>query len=182
MSDRIEVRPFESAGEYERMIDYFLGGSEEFLRGMGVDREKLPAREQWLKGVLADHERPDDEKERLYVAWLTDGELVGHTSVSHIVPGEVADIHLHLWRPELRRGGLGAGFFARSMDVYFERFCLKRILCEPFAENPAPNRVLSRLGFRLLERYRIAPASIAFEQDVNRYEMTREEWAARRSP
>jgi len=179
MSDDIEVRPFESAGEYERMIDYFLGGDAEFLRGMGVDLAKLPARDFWLRASLADHERGDDAKERLYVAWLRGGELVGHSSLSHIEPGEQGHIHLHLWRPELRRSGLGLELFTRSMDLYFERFDLRRIVCEPYAENPAPNRVLSKLGFRLLRRYRVAPTSIAFEQDVNRYELTREERAAR---
>ena len=157
------------------MIDYFLGGGEEFLRGMGVDPAKLPTRAEWCEAALADHALRDDEKERLYVSWLHDGEQVGHSSISHIELGQQAHIHLHLWRPELRRGGLGTVFFTRSMDLFFERFGLKRISREPYADNPAPNRVLSRLGFRFIERYRTTPTDIAFEQDVNRFEMTREE-------
>jgi len=180
MSDVIEVRAFESAGEYERMVDYFVGGGEAFLRGMGIDPSKVPARAEWLARVLADHDLPDEEKDRLYVAWLLGGETVGHSSLSHIQHGVEAHVHLHLWRPDLRRGGLGTTFLARSLDLYFERFGLQRILCEPFAENPAPNRVLAGLGFRLLERRRMVPNPITFEQEANRWEMTREDWTARR--
>ena len=44
-----------------------------------------------------------------------------------------------------------------------------------------PNRVLERLGFRHVKRYRTVPSSIAHEQDVHRWEITREAWNARRS-
>ena len=75
---------------------------------------------------------------------------------------------------------MGAMFLANSIDLYFERFALESIASEPNADNPAPNRVLRKLGFRLIRRYRTVPTSIAMEQDVNRYEIGREEWAARR--
>jgi RimJ/RimL family protein N-acetyltransferase len=181
MRDDIEVRPFASEGDYERMIDYFLEGGEAFLRGMGIDPGKVPERADWLARVTAEHPRPDDRKERFYVAWYLKGEPVGHSSISHIQHGASAHVHLHLWRPELRRSGLGTELVARSIDLYFERFRLERILCEPFAENPAPNRVMAGLGFRLLERRRMAPNPITFVQDVNRWEMTREEWAQGRA-
>lgn len=176
----IDVRPFDAAAEYERMIDYFVGGEEEFLRGMGVNPALLPEREAWLEACLADHRRPDSDKERFYLAWLLDTELVGHSSISHIEPGRQANIHLHLWIPAKRRGGLGSAFVAASMDIYFERFSLETIASEPFAGNRAPNRALERLGFRHVKRYRTVPSSIADEQDVNRWEMTREAWRARR--
>lgn len=177
---RLTVRPFESAVEYRRMIDYFLDGGDDFLLGMGVDLAKLPEREDWLQAALADHARPDHDKRRFYVAWLRGDEQVGHSSISHIQPHEVAHVHLHLWRPELRRNGLGSKLVARSLDVYFERFALQRIASEPFADNSAPNRALKKLGFRFLKRYRTVPSGIASEQEVHRWEITRAEWAARR--
>lgn len=181
MSPSIDVRPFEAASEYERMIDYFVGGDEPFLRGMGVDPALLPTRAAWLEACMTDHRRPDAEKERFYLAWRHDAELVGHSSISHIEPGRVAHIHLHLWVPERRRRGLGTAFVAASMDLYFERFGLKTIASEPYADNLAPNRALERLGFSHVKRYRTVPSSIAREQDVHRWEITREAWDARRS-
>jgi RimJ/RimL family protein N-acetyltransferase len=181
MPPTIEVRPFEAASEYERMIDYFVSGEQPFLQGMGVDPALLPTRQAWLAACLADHQRPDPEKDRFYLAWLHDAELVGHSSISHIEPGRVAHIHLHLWVSTKRRRGLGTAFVAASMDIYFARFGFEKIASEPYAENRAPNRALDRLGFRHVKRYRTVPSSIANEQDVNRWEIAREAWNARRS-
>jgi RimJ/RimL family protein N-acetyltransferase len=61
----------------------------------------------------------------------------------------------------------------RSANFYFERFNLKKLVCEPWAGNLAPNRVLEKLGFRFVTRYRTIPGVIAYEQDVNRYELKR---------
>ena len=64
MSETIEVRPFKGRDEYQRMVDYFVGATDAFLAGMGVDRARLPAREAWLEAVMRDHGRPPREKER----------------------------------------------------------------------------------------------------------------------
>jgi RimJ/RimL family protein N-acetyltransferase len=61
----------------------------------------------------------------------------------------------------------------RSANFYFEQFNLKRLVCEPWADNPAPNRVLEKLGFAFIRQYRTTPGVIAYEQDVNRYELRR---------
>jgi hypothetical protein len=42
--EEIEVRPSSSLEEYELMLDYLYKGDDLFLRGMGVDRLKLPQR------------------------------------------------------------------------------------------------------------------------------------------
>jgi RimJ/RimL family protein N-acetyltransferase len=180
MTPALAVRPFESAAEYAAMVDYFVGAAPEFLRGMGVDPARLPSREAWLAAALADAARPDAQRERIYLAWLVDGELAGHSSASHIEPGVQAHVHLHLWRPELRRSGAGTELFARSIDHYFERLDLARVVCEPWAGNPGPNRTLARLGFRLVRRYRCVPTNIALEQEVAHHELGREEWQAAR--
>jgi len=53
--------------------------------------------------------------------------------------------------------------------VFLRRFGLQRLYCEPYAENPAPNRVLAKAGFRFVKRYRTISGLINSEQDVNRY-------------
>lgn len=171
--EEMEVRPFSSREEYELMLDYFYKANDRFLRGMGVDRLKLPERAKWLNALLVDHEKPDNKIDRFYLIWLLRGCRVGHSSINRIVPGSEAFIHLHLWNSQLRRGGLGTEFVRRSASFYFERFDLKKLVCEPWAENPAPNRVLEKLGFVFVKRYRTTPGVIAYEQDVNRYELRR---------
>jgi len=171
--EEIEVRPFSSREEYELMLDYFYKADEAFLRGMGVDRLKLPERDKWFEALLVDHEKSDNEKDRFYLVWIFRGERVGHSSINKIVPGIEAFIHLHLWNSQLRRDGLGTEFVRKSANFYLERFNLRKLVCEPWAENPAPNRVLEKLGFTLVGRYRTIPGDIAYEQEVNRYELRR---------
>ena len=82
---------------------------------------------------------------------------------------------MHMWNPQLRRGGLGTEFVRKSATFYFERFDPKKLVCEPSAANPAPNRVLEKLGFEFVRRYKTIPTEIAYEQEVNRYELKRPE-------
>jgi RimJ/RimL family protein N-acetyltransferase len=165
----LEVRPFSTSEEYEGMVDYFLGADDSFLEGMGVARSLLPARDAWLRAVLADHQLPDQEKDRLYVGWFYQGRQIGHSSVNRIRFGEDAFFHLHLWRPELRKAGFGMDLCRQSISIYFDRLQLKTLWSEPYAENPAPNRTLVKLGFEFVKRYRTVPGATAFEQDVNLY-------------
>src|SRR5262249_34973208 len=167
----VQVRPFSSAVEYEGMIDYFLKADDAFLRGMGVDRLRLPWRETWLRHVLQDHEQPDERKDRLYLAWIYDGAQIGHSSVNRIKVGEEAYFHLHLGRADLREAGLGIQFCRKSIALYFDRLRLQRLWCEPFAGNPAPNRTVRKLGFEFVKQYRTVPGTTAFEQDVNLYRL-----------
>jgi len=174
--DTAYVRPFEGLHDYAAMVDYFLGGGDAFLVDMGIDPARVPTRERWLATALADHARPDAEKGRFFLAWLHEGRAVGHSCISHIAFGDSAHVHMHLWNPSLRRAGVGTDRLTRSLDLYFERFELEQIVCEPFAENPGPNRTARRLGFRHEKRYRTVPTEIALELDVHRYTLEREDW------
>ncbi|NKB88958.1 MAG: GNAT family N-acetyltransferase [Acidobacteria bacterium] len=176
----LQVRPFETKRELEAMIDYFLETSDADLVRMGIDLDLVPTREEWLSAVVGDADLPDTEANRFYVGWHLDGRLVGHSSISHIVHGETAHCHLHLWEADLRGAGIGPRFLARSVDTYFDRFDLKLLASEPHAHNPAPNAALPKLGFRLVRRYRTRATSMSGEIEVSRYEITRDEWAALR--
>jgi RimJ/RimL family protein N-acetyltransferase len=169
MNGSTEVRPFAGRSEYERMVDYFLDADDGFLQGMGVDRSKLPARDEWIASALRDHDRPNDEKERVYLAWVYGGEIIGHSSINNIKVGQAAFIHLHLWFRSHRQAGLGTKFFDLSAVRFARDFSLKRIYCEPYAHNPGPNHVLLKCGFRFVKRYRTVPGPLNFEQEVNQY-------------
>lgn len=151
------------------MVDYFLGAEEAFLLGMGVDRSRLPSREDWIRAVLRDHDRPNHEKERAYLAWVLGGAPIGHSSINKIQVGAEAFIHLHVWSRAHRQAGLGSQFFQLSAARFARDFSLERLYCEPWAGNPGPNRTLLRSGFTFVKRYRTIPGPIALEQDVNQY-------------
>jgi len=173
-STRLQVTPFSSASDYESMLDYFLGAEEPFLRGMGVDPQRLPPRGAWLERLLPDLGRADSHKQTFYLGWDDEGRRIGHCNLNQLVYGDCAHVHLHLWDAGARRAGLGTELLRRSLPVFFQRFALQRLYCEPYAANPGPNRVLTKLGFRLLKRYRTTPGLINFEQEVNRYVLDRQ--------
>ena len=177
----ISVRPFESPDDYFGMIDYFHNLSDEMMLRMGVDRARLPSRAEWFDHAWRDHHvsERDPLRDRFFLAWIVDGELVGHSSINQIRWGDRACAHLHLWRSDLRKAGAGTELFRQSISTYFTRFDLQRVIVEPYAENPAPNRVLEKLGFRFVRKYRCVPGPVNFEQDVNRYEVDRATWLAR---
>jgi RimJ/RimL family protein N-acetyltransferase len=177
LTDRMEeatIREFAGRRDYELMLNYFYDADDDFLAGMGVDRQKLPPRGQWLSALLSDHEKSDGDRDRFYLLWQFVGRPVGHSSLSNIILGKEAHIHLHLWVAELRNADLGTAFVRRSIGFYWHRFRLTRLICEPWAENPAPNGLLRKLGFTFVKRYRTTPGPITYEQDVNRYELRHE--------
>src|SRR5207253_9748668 len=128
--EELQVRPFSSGEEYELMLDYFYKADDPFLRGMGVDRLKLPERNKWLEALLADHKKPDNKRDRFYLVWIFRGTCVGHSSINKIIPGDEAFIHLHLWKSQLRRAVLVTESVRISAAFYFERFNLDKLVSE----------------------------------------------------
>jgi RimJ/RimL family protein N-acetyltransferase len=84
-------------------------------------------------------------------------------------------MHLHLWKNDKRKNGLGFDFLKRTIPYYFKNFELETLICEPYSENIAPNRVLQKLGFQLIRTYDTTPGWINFHQTVNRYELKKEQ-------
>lgn len=88
--------------------------------------------------------------------------------------GEEAHMHLHLWNSAVRQQGLGAALVKMTLPYFFEKYRLKRLHCEPYALNPAPNKTLEKVGFILIKTHKTIPGSFSFEQDANLWEMSRE--------
>jgi len=169
------------ASDVPLIVGYFHDAEADFLRLLGADPAKLPPRQQWVDALCEDLERPPERTERYYLVWEVDGVAVGHSNLSDIEFGKVANMHLHIWDPIRRRRGSGQELVRRSVDRYFDVFRLETLLCEPHAANPAPNRTLPKLGFEFVERYFGIPGSINVPQDVNRWRLTRDAWAATRT-
>lgn len=163
-----------TVSEIPLMVDYFLESSTEFLKGMGADKRKLPARENWIGKLEKDFLKPNKEKEFFYLVWLINEEAVGHSNINKIDYGNTATMHLHLWHSVKRKRGLGVEFLKMTIPIYFREFELKALFCEPKAENEAPNKVLRKTGFRFVKSYETIPGWINFKQKVNRYEYKKE--------
>lgn len=158
------------------IIGYFLGLQGPDLDRMGIDPEKLPEQQDWEMMFLADFHKSVKDKQFYYLIWENLGVPVGHANLNKIVFREQAFMHLHMWDAANRRSGGGAFFIRECITRFFRVFQLERILCEPRAENSAPNKILENAGFELVKTYETVPGWINFRQTVNQWEMTKERW------
>jgi len=172
--DGLSVREME-AGDIESIIRYWLSADASYLAGMGVDIDKMPSREQWTEMLARQIALPLRDKESYCIIWLADGRPSGHSNIRPIVFGQEASMHLHVWEGSLRKEGRGLQWLRMTLPWYFEKFQLKKIVCEPYALNPAPNRTLVKAGFQLVKEYRTTPGFLNFEQPVRRWEMNAED-------
>lgn len=169
----ISVREMEK-GDIELIVDYFSKADAAFLNGMGADKRKLPDRTDWIRKLNRAFEAPMAEKEIYYVIWMIDGRAAGHSNIDKINFGSNARMHLHLWDGSTRKKGLGLELVKQSIPYYFKHFELEKLICEPYAENAAPNRLLKKVGFELVRQYETVPGWISYHQAVNRYEITKD--------
>lgn len=162
--------------DIEQIAHYWLDADPVFLKGMGVDLEKVPSKEQLTQMLLNQVNTPIENKRAYCIIWELDGMAVGHSNTNPTIYGEEATMHLHLWNAGSRMKGLGTSFVKMSIPVFFENLKLKRLVCEPYALNPAPNKTLEKTGFDFIREYITIPGSLNFEQQVKRWEMSREKY------
>ena len=169
---KLSARPIDM-GDVEPLVQYWMTSSDEHLLGMGVDLAKKPNKEDLVASLEEQILLPLSKKMSLALIWEVDGKAIGHNNVNHIHFGEFAHMHLHIWNTEMRRKGLGKRLLQVSIPQFFELLDLQYLVCEPYALNPAPNRTLEKLGFEFEKRYTTVPGSINFEQEVNRWILTK---------
>lgn len=171
--ERLFVREMK-VDEIPLLVDYFLSGDIEFYNRLGIDINKLPEREEWIDSLEKKFIPLLLKKEVFYVVWILDEVPIGHCNINDIVFGEKANMHLHLWKTDTRKKGLGTKFVELSLKEYFKRFELKHIFCEPNALNEASNNTLRKVGFEFVKEYESIPSAITSLQRVNQWIMPRE--------
>lgn len=161
--------------EARLVVDYFHGASDADLGRMGVvDRARLPPADEWTCKLEATLRGPAGAAGSAYLAWLVDGQRVGFASLKNLKPGEGADMHLHMWSAPHRGQGHGAILFCLSVLEAFDRFRLRRAVCEPKASNPMPNRMLAKVGFPLAKTYTGASSELSRTTELNQYAVQRD--------
>jgi len=143
--------------DIENIVNYFINSDVEFLKGMGADKSKLPEKNVWIKKLKTELKKPFQQMKFYYIVWLIDNQLAGHSNINNISFGKSANMHLHLWKGNNRKKGLGAEFLKKSLPYYFEHFKLEKLICEPFSKNIAPNKVLLKVGFDFKYKYETTP-------------------------
>lgn len=172
---QLSVREIQTS-DIKNIADYWLCSDPQYLTSLGVDLDKLPSRSGLRDALEHQIATPYPDKKAYALIMERDGTAIGHTNVNPITFGEEAFIHLHIWNKEDRRKGLGLKLIPLALPYFFKNLQLNRLLAEPYADNPAPNRILSRLGYTFVKSYRTTPGSLNFEQDVIRWELTKDDF------
>ena len=158
------------------LSDYWFKSDPQFLVALGVDLSKMPSREQWEQMLEQQISQSYEQKQSYCVMWLLNHEPVGHSNINRIIFGEEAYMHLHIWEKDNRAKGMGLQFVKMSIPYFFKNMQLKKLCCEPYALNPAPNKTLEKLGFTFIKEYTTVPGWINFEQPVKHWELTYEQF------
>src|SRR5215467_6850344 len=170
---RLTVRPL-AREDFDGFIAYFTRASQADAERMGLAIDKVPSPAQLRSDLEAMIATPVDRLRSFVLAWCIDGKTVGHSSLKDIVWGDVGSMHLHMWRADLRGKGYGPRLFCLSALDFYDRFNLKRIMCEPKADNPMANRMLQRIGFPLVLTHVAASSELSVVCELNRYEIPRD--------
>jgi hypothetical protein len=160
--------------ETRLVIDYFLNATPEYLNSLGVDPKLVPERAAWQARFEQQFALPVEQRKVLLVLWELDGKPAGFSSSDRITLGEEAFMHLHVLDPERRQKGNGAIFVRQTAKIYFELLKIRRLFCEPYALNVAPNRTLQAAGFKYIKPHETVPGPMNFHQPVTRWMIERE--------
>lgn len=170
MNNRLSVREI-TTSDIDLIADYWLNSSPEHLTGMGVDLAKMPERAHWHEMLGQQLKQDYPEKQSYAIIWLLDGQPCGHCNVNKIVYGASAYMHLHLWQQENRLKGSGTELVKMSLPYFFDNLHLKKLYCEPYALNPAPNKTLQKIGFQLIKTHISTPGWLNFEQQASLWQL-----------
>ena len=162
--------------DIESIVQYWLHADRLYLLSMGVDVHKIPSQNQLTATLLSQVYTPLEYKKAYCIIWELDGVPVGHSNTNPVFFGKEAYMHLHLWHNEVRRKGFGAELVQMTLPYFFENLKLKKLFCEPYALNPAPNKTLEKAGFEFVKEYITTPGPLNFEQPVKRWELTYEKY------
>jgi len=168
----LTVRPSHES-DIDLIADYWLKADAAYMQSLGVDLAKMPKRAEWQQMLQQQLTQDYPDKQSYGIVWELDGRPVGHSNINKIVFGSEAYMHIHIWYADVRKLGYGATFIRQTIPYFFEHMQLKKLYCEPYALNSAPNKILQKVGFTLVDSYTTTPGWINFEQPVNLWCLTK---------
>jgi RimJ/RimL family protein N-acetyltransferase len=161
--------------EIALVAEYWATLEDAQLLLLGVDKQKLPEKAQLKQILISQIDLPIENRRSFCLIWELGGKPIGHSNTNPTIFGNEAFMHLHIWSPQYRGKGYGEKFLKLSINYFFEKLRLQKLICEPHALNPAPHKAVEKAGFKLIREYITIPGSINFEQPVKRWELLLED-------
>jgi hypothetical protein len=142
----VSVRDIEIS-DSEFINKYWSDNTEEDLLRMGeLGRPDQKGTADFIRALCIERPTPAKAEEGILI-WCFDGRAIDYSTLKEIRFQSDAQIHLHMWERESRGKGVGAVLFCLSALEFIKRFELKKLYCQPKADNPMPNGMLRRIGF-----------------------------------
>jgi len=173
--DNLSVRELQKV-DIDHIVQYWLTSDKDFLVSMGVDLNKLPTPNELTQMLSNQLNTPIEKRNAYCIIWLIDNKPIGHCNTNPTVFGEEATMHLHIWNTQARGKGFGITFLKKTLPYLFENLHLKKLYSQPYALNPAPNKILEKVGFEFIREYLTIPGSLNFEQPVKLWELSDEKF------
>jgi RimJ/RimL family protein N-acetyltransferase len=158
------------------IVAYWSKSDRQHLANMGIDVAKIPSRDELYHWLQTQLDTPIEKRNAYCMIWKVNGIAIGHSNTNPTTFGEEAYMHLHIWNNELRKKGLGTSLLRLTLPYYFENLKLRKLYCQPYALNPAPNKTLEKAGFHFVKEYVTTPGWLNFEQPVCLWEMSAEKF------
>jgi hypothetical protein len=165
---KLSVRPLIEQ-DIPFILSYWFDKSDADFNKMGADKTKFPARQQFDEYLHDLCHTPLKKIKTLYMIWLINGNPVGYSALKDITKNKIGAMHLHMWNAENRGKGYGAKLFCMSALQFYEIFKFKLMLCEPKATNPAPNSMLTKIGFKKWKTSLSASSDVSVVCENNSY-------------
>jgi len=162
------------ANEIDLIADYWLKSDPIFLKSIGVDLAKLPNRSDFKQMLIGQLQKPIKERNAYCLILKFNEMAIGHCNTNPTKYGDHAYMHLHIWDKKNRAQGHGQKFIQLSIEKFFTNLKINILYAQPFAKNDAPNKILEKAGFQLIEEIEIVPGSINCNQQVKKWKMTTE--------
>jgi len=167
----LNVRSFELT-DLIFIVDYWINASDKALEKMGADPKKIPSEKQLTRDLTELYNTPRTQRLTDYLIWLVDEVPIGFSSLKKIIPAQSGEMHLHMWNTDSRGKGYGAILFCQSALEFYQCFDLQKIKCEPSASNPAPNKMLQKIGFPLVKTHTAASSELSLVCKLNEYDVS----------
>jgi RimJ/RimL family protein N-acetyltransferase len=161
-------------GDLPSQDAYFENATDEYLLRLGVNPDAIRGFKRDYSAFRAVQAPPLHERKIYGFAFEKEGVLIGSSTLKEIQFGKSAEIHGHIYDETLRGTGLVSSFLPEFLKHVFDLFELEVLIAEPSAQNPAPNRLLQKLGLSIQRSYQSPAQGILLARTANRYELTRD--------
>jgi RimJ/RimL family protein N-acetyltransferase len=174
--DEVEVRDLALA-DLDAYVEYWHRPGNPALSALGIDPRKVyPAqkmREMLALNIANNTALAASQMSTLVIVYA--GAAVGVHELTHLVAGDSAVMHAHIWDGAQRGRGIGLISYVKAMRLYFERFGLATIRFETPKVNAAANRIKDKLGLRRVGSGTFDLPILAGAVETDSYVVTRAE-------